>query len=147
MTDYTASFETTWSAYPKRNGKKVGKLPAFKEWEKLSLEDQRAAYADIRDRNRAGGWEYIQDMQRYLKHRGWDDEWTGQKVTSNPDLLNIKLPSTLEMSEKAMSELDLCPHQIRGPWTWFGSPETLQPKGAVIPPCAGCGKSQQRVLG
>lgn len=81
MTEYTNDFEKTWKLYPKRNGKRVGKKPAFDQWKKLNLTDRRAAYADIRDRGSAGGWPtYIRDMERYLKRREWEDDWTPQRV-------------------------------------------------------------------
>ena len=83
MTEYTDDFEKTWKLYPKRNGKRVGKKPAFDQWKKLNLEDRRAAYADIRDRGNAGGWPtYIRDMERYLKRREWEDDWSPQRVTN-----------------------------------------------------------------
>jgi len=77
VTDYTDNFERFWKAYPKRNGQKRGKKPAFeKSWKKLTTDEKRAAYADVEKRNRHKGWgKYIRDAERYLRDHGWEDEW------------------------------------------------------------------------
>ena len=75
MSDYTDNFERAWEAYPKRNGRKVGKKPAFNQWKKMTAEERRAAFSDIEKRNRQQLWgKYIRDMQRYLRDAGWQDE-------------------------------------------------------------------------
>lgn len=145
MIDYSQSFLATWGIYPKRSGQKRGKSTAFAEWEKLTTDDQRAAYADIRDRNYAGGWEYVRDMERYLKRREWEDEWTGAKVVSDPDLIDAANSITIEqLSDYAASKLPLCEHQIRMPWSYFGSQPGVV-HGVVVPACNACGKPNQRV--
>lgn len=143
--EYDQSFLATWGIYPKRNGQKRGKKQAFDEWKKIDLEDQRLAYADIKARNLSGGWEYVRDMERYLKHRGWDDEWRGQKVTSDPDLIDrIATVSLEQLVEHVMVTLHLCEHQIQRPWTYFG-PEPGLVDGAVIPACKQCNKPQHKM--
>lgn len=75
MTDYTDNFERAWNVYPKRDGQRRGKAPAFKKWQALSADDKRAAFADIEKRNRYKLWgKYIVDMSRYLNERRWEDE-------------------------------------------------------------------------
>lgn len=75
MSEYTNDFELAWAAYPKRNGRKVGKKPAYAQWQKLTAEEKRIAFTDIEKRNRQGTWgKYVKDMQRYLRDHGWDDE-------------------------------------------------------------------------
>lgn len=77
MTEYTDNFERFWQAYPKRNGRKVGKRPANNQWIKLTADERRAAFADVEKRNRQQGWgKYIRDAQRYLRDHGWEDEWS-----------------------------------------------------------------------
>lgn len=144
LSEYTADFEATWVKYPKRDGRKVGKKPAFTVWQKMTVDDRRAAFADIRDRNNAGGWgKYIKDMQRYLRDRGWEDEWQGQRVGTEPDLAADRGLSPEAISEAGL-KLPLCFHQVRGPWTYFGPhPHVLF--GAVIDACEACGKPSQRV--
>lgn len=145
MTEYTSDFEATWAIYPKRDGKKTKKGPAFTAWKRLSIEQRRAVFADVRDRNNAGGWgKYIRDFVTYLNQTGWEDEWAGQKVGNNPDLAMDRGASPEQISEKGL-KLPLCFHQVRGPWTYFG-PEPNILKGAVIDACETCEKPQQRVL-
>ncbi len=144
-TDYSQSFLATWAMYPKRNGQKRGKRASFVEWEKLTLEDQRAAYTDIKARNMAGGWEFVRDMERYLKRREWEDEWQGKRVKSDPDLIDAITTVTAEqIIDHALQHFTLCNHQVQRPWSYYG-PEPGIIGGAVIPACKPCGKSQHRV--
>ena len=145
MTDYTQSFLATWGIYPKRNGQRRGKSSSFNEWEKLDVENQRAAYADIKARNMAGGWEYVRDMERYLKRREWEDEWQGQKVTSDPDLVGRMSAISIEdIIDHAVASLNLCEHQLQWPWSYFGRQVGVF-EGAIIPACKPCKTSQHRV--
>lgn len=146
--EYSQSFLATWGVYPKRNGKKRGKSQAFAEWEKLDIDEQRAAYSDIKARNMSGGWEFVRDMQRYLKHREWEDEWQGQRVNANPDLVDAAQASLSceDIIDFAMKHRRLCNEQVRMPWTYFG-PEAGIIHGAVIPACEPCGRSQIRITG
>lgn len=76
MPDYSPEFESFWRDYPKRDGQKRGKAPAYKIWAKLSAAERHVASGDVQKRNRQHGWgKYIQDAERYLKNRGWEDEW------------------------------------------------------------------------
>lgn len=77
MTDYSPEFEEFWKAYPKRHGEKRGKSPAYKKvWVKMSAAERHVAQVDVDKRNRQRGWgKYITDAERYLKNKGWDDEW------------------------------------------------------------------------
>ena len=145
MSDYDQSFLATWGIYPKRNGQKRGKSKSFTEWNKLDVEEQRLAYADIRARNNAGGWEFVKDMERYLKHREWEDEWKGQRLSSDPDLIGRMSAITIEqIIDHAMANLALCEHQIQHPWSYFGR-EVGAFEGAIIPDCKPCGRNQHRV--
>lgn len=143
--NYDQSFLATWGIYPKRNGQKRGKSKAFTEWKKLDVEEQRLAFADIRARNNAGGWEFIKDMERYLKHREWEDEWKGQTLSSDPDLIDrINSCTPEDLCESAMRNLRLCEHQVQRPWSYFGS-QVGDFEGAIIPECKPCGKSMHKV--
>lgn len=145
VTEYTQSFLATWGIYPKRNGQKRGKKQSLVQWEKLSLDDQRLAYADIKARNMAGGWEFVRDMERYLRNEEWLDEWQGQKVTSDPDLIGRMSAITIEqIIDHAMGNLALCHHQIQRPWAYFGR-EVGVFEGAIIPDCKPCERNQHRV--
>ena len=144
MTDYDQSFLATWGIYPKRNGKKRGKKPASDQWVKLSLEEQRAAYLDIKARNMAGGWEFIRDMERYLKNREWEDEWTGQRLNSDPDLVDIINDITPEqLCDQALTHR-LCEHQLRSNWTYYG-PKEGGFTGVIVPQCEPCGRKPHKV--
>ena len=70
-----SSFDHFWGAYPKRitnGGKavKLGKPQAQAEWKKLSLDDQRAAYAALKLYADASDGKPV-DAERYLKRRLW----------------------------------------------------------------------------
>ena len=146
--EYSQSFLATWGVYPKRNGTKRGKSQAFAEWEKLDITEQRAAYSDIKARNLSGGWEFVRDMQRYLKHREWEDEWKGQQVKSNPDLMdaaNASIPVE-QFTEFAMRKRRLCEHQVRLPWS-YGGPEPGIFHYALVPSCDQCGRPQYKITG
>ena len=93
MTDYTENYERFWQAYPKRNGRKVGKKPAFAQWKKLSREEKTAAFSDVEKRNRHQGWgKYIRDAVRYLRDHGWEDEWQGAKETITHAMPEVREP-------------------------------------------------------
>jgi len=80
VSDYTPEYEAFWEAYPKRDGRKQGKKPGFAQWQKLSAAEKRAAQVDVEKRNRQGGWgKYIRDAERYIRHRGWEDEWSPER--------------------------------------------------------------------
>ena len=144
--EYTQSFLATWHIYPKRNGQKRGKMPSFKIWEKMELDDQRAAYQDIKRRNAAGGWEFVRDMERYLKHRAWEDEWKGQTINSDPNDLILNSRVDLEaISDFGVQKKDLCEHQIMSTWSYFGS-EPGDWQGAIVPECQHCEKPETRIL-
>lgn len=72
---YTDSFESFWKKFKGRwNAEKdkyikVGKYPAFLEWEKLTLEDQRQAWS-VADKVEG---KYVPDACRWLKNRMFDD--------------------------------------------------------------------------
>jgi len=80
LSDYTPEYQAFWEAYPKRDGRKQGKKPGFAQWQKLSVAERRAAQVDVDKRNRQGGWgKYIRDAERYIRHRGWEDEWSPER--------------------------------------------------------------------
>ena len=73
--DPLRGFDKFWDAYPKRNGKRVGRQDAEKRWRPLSLDDRRAAwrgavnYAQAVDR----GLTIAKDAFRFLRDRSWED--------------------------------------------------------------------------
>lgn len=74
---YTQEFEKFWSAYPSRQGKKVGKKEAFAEWQR-AMKDVDADYLIAQIEALAPQYgEYPVDACRWLKHRRWEDEITG----------------------------------------------------------------------
>ncbi len=89
MTDYDPEYiEKFYNPYPKRNGQKKGKAPAFRLWVKLKAAEKQLAINDVAKRNRNNGWgKYIVDCNRYLKDRMWEDEWEPYKE-DRPDLPN-----------------------------------------------------------
>ncbi len=67
--------EHFWPAYPKRNGKRVGKPKTLAYWKKLSVDDQRAAVMGVRNYAAAcnAGMRYAKDPERWLRDRCWED--------------------------------------------------------------------------
>lgn len=93
MSDYTDNYERFWEAYPKRNGRKVGKKPAFAQWNKLTTDQKRAAFSDVEKRNRQGTWgKYIRDAARYLRDYGWEDEIAPEQS----DMYSRRVPQASE---------------------------------------------------
>ena len=76
---YTHEFEKFWSAYPSRQGKKVGKKEAFAEWQRAVM-DVEADFLIAQIESLAPQYgEYPVDACRWLKHRRWEDEVTGMR--------------------------------------------------------------------
>ncbi len=68
------SFDAFWNAY----GNKVHKIQAQKEWKKIKEADRIKALDGIRRYNnhlRQNTWKNKMDAQRYLKEKGWEDEY------------------------------------------------------------------------
>jgi len=66
------SFDSFWSSYPK----KVGKKNALAQWSKISEEERQAVLLDLPKRKSDDKWinGFVKDPERYLKHRQWEDE-------------------------------------------------------------------------
>lgn len=74
MKDYDAAFEGLWNVYPKRNGKKTKKFPAYKKWLTLDADDKQSLRASVEKHNRNQSWgKYIRDLVTYINQRGWED--------------------------------------------------------------------------
>lgn len=74
--DRDRGFDVFWEAYPRRNGKKVGKSKARTKWRSLSYENKRAAYAACRNYAAAveAGATIARDAERFLASKWWE-EW------------------------------------------------------------------------
>lgn len=72
--EYSTEFESIlWKPYPARKGKKQGKKPAYKVWQKLNptgdlLEKIRIGVLAIQKE------EYPRDAVKWLRDEGWNDE-------------------------------------------------------------------------
>ncbi|GAB4035009.1 hypothetical protein [Spirosoma gilvum] len=77
-----SEFDLFWNHY----GKKTGSKPtAIKEWNKLSVLEQQAAYEGIaRYIAYQPDAQYRKDPERYLKHRVWESEFNLPAKTANP---------------------------------------------------------------
>ncbi len=69
-------FEQFWTAYPKRNGKRLGRGLAEERWKKLSLEERREAYRGALNYAQAcdSADQIAKDAERWLRLRCWP-EW------------------------------------------------------------------------
>ncbi|MEE9158945.1 MAG: hypothetical protein V3U60_11225 [Gammaproteobacteria bacterium] len=74
MTDYPEAFESLWSVWPKRDGRKGKKFPAFKKWQALDSSQKAALLACTEKHNRQHSWgKYIRDLLTFINQRGWED--------------------------------------------------------------------------
>lgn len=78
--DYSKGFESFWTAYPRRNGVKSGKAPAYKIWQRKKLEPRaeeitravtRASLTE--DWSKDNG-RFIPMATTYLNQERWNDE-------------------------------------------------------------------------
>lgn len=82
MTEHEAIFDIFWKAYPKRNGKKVGKYPCslWFEAKKPSEEEvaQMISWLTTDNGNRLASqkkfYAELPDPIRFLKNRMWEDD-------------------------------------------------------------------------
>ena len=83
---YSQDFEAFWAAYPSRQGKKVGKAEAFREWKKAVKEvEGEFLIAKITELAPQYG-DYPKDACRWLKNKQWEDEMSGYVPASEyPD--------------------------------------------------------------
>lgn len=111
MTAYTERFEQkVWLRYPKRNGKRSGKIPAFKQWKKLSESQKLHVIDQIEKRNRYDGWgKYIKDCERWLRDHA-DDEFDVPRSYSDPQAIDIP--------EKEAPKEE-CPAKVALTRVWF----------------------------
>lgn len=86
MPDYPSDFERVWNEYPKREGKRQGKYPAFKVWKKMSDGEKSAARERIDRMNRAQAWgKYIRNMATWLNAKGWEDDVSFPRARPAPE--------------------------------------------------------------
>jgi hypothetical protein len=64
-------FERFWQAYPKRDGKRVGKAKAKAIWMRMTPEEHLAAWKGVHH-YAASGW-IPKDAERWLRDRVWED--------------------------------------------------------------------------
>jgi hypothetical protein len=98
-------FELFWEVYPKRNGKKVGKVTTTQLFMKFSLKDIDRLIANAK--NYGLGNDYPKDPERFLKKDFWKEWDTPQESTDNntEDEAYIVTPTKEEM-EKANRAYD-----------------------------------------
>lgn len=65
-------FEDAWKVYPSRNGRKIGKAVALKEWCKLTYAEKCRAWQACQNMARECP-PFPPDMNRWLKDHKWDD--------------------------------------------------------------------------
>lgn len=75
-TDVDDGFNHFWEAWPKRNGKKLGKEKAHRAWSKLTLPERRDAFRGAKNYAKASqqGLAGAKDAFRWLQGREWP-EW------------------------------------------------------------------------
>ena len=79
---YSEAFNSFWSLYPARRGKKSGKMPAFVAWQKAAMDEDEllaACTASINKQIRDDDWTkdngtFIPMASTWLNQRRWEDE-------------------------------------------------------------------------
>jgi hypothetical protein len=87
--DPLRGFEDFWNAYPKRNGKRLGRGKCEIIWRRLSLDDRRAAWRGAKHYDAAvvsGLQLSAKDAERWLRDHLWTD-WQ-DPATPDPTRLN-----------------------------------------------------------
>ena len=114
-------FEEAWQAYPKRNGRRVGKEAAKALWGKLPLRDRPMVLEAIRAYATAvARSETIpRDAERFFKNQYWKD-WV-------PD-------APLKSAAVPERPCDLCDDRR---WVYPDDPEDLTASNEVVP-CPKC---------
>lgn len=74
--DATTGFQDFWDAYPKRNGRRLGRAKCEVRWKKLDLDTRRAAWRGARHycADVDAGLQIAKDPERWLRDRCWE-EW------------------------------------------------------------------------
>ena len=80
--DPLRGFDIFWTAYPKRNGRRIGKAQVLRRWAKMPLDAKRAAYRGAVNYATAvdSGQTLAKDPDRWLRDHCWDD-WLTEEVT------------------------------------------------------------------
>lgn len=86
-------FDRFWDAWPKRNGKKIGKRDALKKWRVLSYEDKSSAFRGARNYAVASdaGLAGAMDAFRWLEKRRWED-WQEPAVDGRSNGRTVRTP-------------------------------------------------------
>lgn len=87
-------FEHFWHGYPRRNGAKVGKAAAKKQWAKLKLSERVGAVDGVIAYTTAKNG-YPEDAERYLRHK----RWIGLEVETEGDHDQRIAEGAIEMAE------------------------------------------------
>ena len=95
---YADKFEDFWGAYPKRNGKKVGKQAAQRKFEKIPVADLDRVIANAR--NYGINNDYPKDPERFLK----DDFWKDWETPQQPKQIGQKY-GRQEVSNEALKRM------------------------------------------
>lgn len=72
LTLASVDFEAFWSQYPRRNGQRMGKAAASKQWDKLKPADRVEATRMLPAYSSAVG-DFPKDAERYLRSHLWRD--------------------------------------------------------------------------
>jgi len=95
---YNEKFDIFWGAYPKRNGKKVGKQAAQRKFEKIPVADLDRVIANAR--NYGINNDYPKDPERFLK----DDFWKDWETPQQPKQIGQKY-GRQEVSNEALKRM------------------------------------------
>lgn len=77
-----SGFDEFWSAYPPRNGKRIGKAPALAQWRKLSAKKRATAMKGVVPyaAHCRTSTQFAKDAVRWLRD-GLYEEWASEEVT------------------------------------------------------------------
>ena len=89
-------FDAFWNAYPKRNGRRVGRTKSWQLFRKIAVAEQPLVVQAAQEYARGHGG-YVRDPERFLKDDFWRD-WLGSTESTRHSLMDQKTASELRRS-------------------------------------------------
>ena len=86
--DYTENFKIFWNVYPK--GRKTGKEPAFKTWQRINSDDHLKIIEHVRQRSKndiqwlKDNGSFVPAPTTFLNQKRWQDEYQTSQQTRQP---------------------------------------------------------------
>lgn len=129
-------FDKVWTAYPMRNGKRVGKAKALEKWKRFPYETKAMIHRAVQHYARAveNDQTIAKDMERFLTSRYWEDWVDGAGEMKRPwTPVDRQAEAQQKMIERnitrAAGSCETC----------GGSPYWEDPEDGIAKTCPSCG--------